>query len=157
VLVFDSSTTYTKKWQKVSTIAIAKHYLACKKIIIIYLIMAGLNKDMGFRGLLSYLNNKIYVVVMGPNTELRIQAQAGGIARLYFTDNNGNGTQAPNGFTLTDVQGNVLPSFLINGSSSYFVTWANSYEMRMNGQRFGGLTTQKQAIDLDRNYHHYVI
>ena len=117
--------------------------------------MAGLNKDMGFRGSFSYLNNNsIYVIVMGPNTELRMQAQAVGIARLYFTDNNGNPVQVPNGFTLTDTQGNAILPFLGN----YYVTWFNSYEMRMNGQRFGGLTTQQQqAIDLDENYHHYVI
>ena len=122
--------------------------------------MAGLNKDMGFRGSFSYLNNNsIYVIVMGPNTELRMQAYAAGIARLYFTDNNGNHIQVPNGFTLTDNQGIAVPPFLgINGFGSYFVTWVNSYEMRMNGQRFGGLTTQQQqAIDLDGNYHHYVI
>src|SRR6185312_6790662 len=83
---------------KVRTIAIAKYYLACKKIIIVYLIMAGLNKDTGFRGAFSYLNNNsIYVIVKGPNTELRMQAVAVAVARLYFTDNNGNPVQVPNG------------------------------------------------------------
>ena len=105
--------------------------------------MAGLNKDTGFRGAFSYLNNNsIYVIVKGPNTELRMQVHGGGVARLYFTDNNGNGTQVPNGFTITDAQGNTLPPLvLINGLMSYFVTWANFYELRMNGQQFGGLMT----------------
>ena len=96
---------------------------------------------------------------MGPNTELRIQAYAVGIARLYFTDNNGNSIQAPNSFTLTDIQGTPITPFLgVGGFPNYFVTWINSYEMRMNDQRFGGLTTQQQqAIDLDGNYRHYVI
>ena len=60
--------------------------------------MAGLNKDMvmGLRSSFSYLNNNIYVIVMGLNTELRMQVHGGGVARLYFTDNNGNGTQIPN-------------------------------------------------------------
>ncbi|GET04927.1 hypothetical protein GLOIN_2v1837700 [Rhizophagus clarus] len=114
---------------------------------------------MGLIGSISYLNNNLYVIDMNNNTELRIDAGlVGGIGRIYFTDNNGNGIQVPNGFTVTTVQGRAAPFFNINGTGSYIMNWSVSYELKMNGATFGTLTTQQQqSVELDPNYNHDVI
>ncbi|RIA91451.1 hypothetical protein C1645_875432 [Glomus cerebriforme] len=119
--------------------------------------MAGLN-EMGLRGSFSYFNNKIYVMVIDNNTELRIESLAGGTSRLYFEDMNGNEVAAPNGFVIADDQGIPVQGFIgIGGTPSFFLTWITSYTLSINGRRFASLTTQKQqAVELNVAHQHYV-
>ena len=62
----------------------------------------------------------------------------------------------PNGFSIADFLGNVVPPFPVNGISHFIITDTRSYNITIGHQLIATLTVQnQQSIDLDDNLAHF--
>ncbi|CAG8471904.1 10680_t:CDS:1 [Dentiscutata heterogama] len=98
-----------------------------------------------FRGSFSYKNDTINVIVIDNNILVKIQRVDQNVARIYFTNGQGNSIRIPAGMTLRDLTNNTnVPRIVAAGAESYMITWVMNYELRYNGGEVLNLDNQKQ-------------
>lgn len=86
------------------------------------------------------MQDNINYIRMGDDLLVRIERMNGGVAKVYFVNNQSVQQSIPAYVTMVDGAGVQLQPFM----DFFFITWADSYTLLREGELFMKLSQQKQ-------------
>lgn len=96
--------------------------------------------DMKGKGTFSYQNDERNYVRLDDETRIFIERINTNVARVYLVNNNEEQVPLRSDITMVDADGEINPPF----NDTFFITWADSYTLRVNDEPFMRLCRHKQ-------------
>ncbi|KAF0466722.1 hypothetical protein F8M41_026139 [Gigaspora margarita] len=96
-----------------------------------------------YKGCFSYKNDNIYVIHIDDNVRVKIERITFDVARIYFTDKQGQQIPAP--------PNTILRNLMVNQNepihnNCFYITWITNYAFLRNGVEIFRLENQKHHV-----------
>ncbi|RGB23395.1 hypothetical protein C1646_778969 [Rhizophagus diaphanus] len=100
--------------------------------------------SLSFHGSFSYRNDRVNVINIEDNVNLRIERENSEVAVIYFVNDQGDRIPIPRGITVRNATENTMVRPSRHGRWLYSISWVPSYEIYRDNVHIISLDNQKQ-------------